>query len=347
MASETHRNGFTALRLLCAFCVLFTHSYALLGDRSEPLFRMSGLVAFGSVGVDGFFAISGFLVCSSLLRNPSAPAYLRNRLLRLLPALIVLVLALVLILGPLATSAPDYWRDPATWRFLGTVTIYGVQQHLPGVFADNPDPLVDGSLWTLPMELTCYLLLLALHRCRLLTVRGLGSLAVLLLALHLGGVFPPHRLLMRMDVMRLDRFAVLFFSGALLGVLKDRIPYGLAWAGWAFLLIVIASLPQRPALFELIYLPVLPHLLICLGRSLSRAAWLNEWDASYGVYLYGYPVQQCLIAAFGACIGTAGLTLIAAPVTLLLGLLSWRFIERPALSLKHDPFGHEFALPRH
>ncbi len=347
MASETHRNGFTALRLLCAFGVLVTHSYGLLGDRAEPLYRISGLVAFGSVGVDGFFAISGFLVCSSLLRNPSAAIYLRNRLLRLVPALAVLVLALVLVLGPLATSAPDYWRDPATWRFLGTVTIYGVQQHLPGVFTDNPTPLVDGSLWTLPMELTCYLLLLALHRGRLLTVRGLGALVVLLLALHLGGVFPAHRLLLRMDVMRLDRFAVLFFTGALFAALGDRARYGLARAGGAFLLVAIAALPQRQALFELIYLPVLPYLLICLGKSVERAAWLNDWDASYGVYLYGYPVQQGLIALFGGGIGTAALTLIAAPITLLLGVLSWRVVERPALSLKNDPFGHEFALPRH
>lgn len=328
------RNGFTALRLLCAFFVLFTHSYGLLGLTYDPLWRLSGLVVFGGVGVDAFFAISGFLVCVSLLRAPSSLAYLRNRLLRLFPALIVLVLALVLLLGPAMTSDADYWRDRTTWRFLATATVYGVQQHLPGVFAGNPTDVVAGSLWTLPIELTCYVLLLALERCRLLTVRGLAVAVALLLILHLGEVFPPHRLLLRMDVARIDRFAVLFFGGALLAMLGDKVRYGPVAAGCAFLLIAGAAIPHRMPLFELVYLPALPYLLVSLARSMPWAARLDRWDASYGVYLWGYPVQQSLIARLGAGIGVGWLFLISAPVVLALALASWRFVEKPALSLK-------------
>lgn len=334
MLFECRRNGFTALRLACAFLVIFTHSYALLGIGSEPLWRFTGVIAFGGLGVDGFFAISGFLVCLSLSRNPAPLAYLRNRLLRLLPALVVLVFALVLVLGPVLTSSPDYWRDKTTYRFLATATIYGFQQHLPGVFTRNPSPIVDGSLWTLPFELTCYLLLLVLQRCRLLTGPGLGCAAALLLALHLGEVFPEHRLLLRMDVARFVRFAALFFSGALLAALGGRVRYGLKGAGAVFLLVAVAAIPRRELLFEAVYLPALPYLLVSLAGSLKQVSWLDEWDASYGVYLYGFPVQQSLVAFFGTGIGVALLSVIATPIVLMLGILSWRLIERPALSLK-------------
>lgn len=334
MNRRSERNGFTALRLLCALFVLFTHSYALLGLRDEPLFRLTGLVAFGSVGVDGFFAISGFLVCVSLLRAPSSLAYMRNRLLRLLPGLIVLVAVLVLILGPVMTAAPDYWRDKATWRYLATATVYGFQQHLPGVFAQNPTDVVAGSLWTLPMELTCYFVLLAMERCRVLSVWGLGIVTVVALAIHLGGVVPEHTLLLRMDLARLDRFAVLFFGGGVLAVLGDRVRFSLAGAGCVLLVIAAAAIPQREGLFDLVYLSVLPYLLVSLAGSMTWAAGLNDWDASYGVYLYGYPVQQSLIAVLGTAIGTTYLTVMAAPAALVLGLLSWRLVERPALAFK-------------
>ena len=57
-------------------------------------------------------------------------------------------------------------------------------------------------------------------------------------------------------------------------------------------------------------------------------------DVSYGVYVYAFPVQQSLWALWGSGLRPGVMFAIAAPITYLLALLSWRAIERPALRLK-------------
>jgi peptidoglycan/LPS O-acetylase OafA/YrhL len=327
-------NGFTFLRLVAAFLVLVTHSYVLVGAGLDPLVRLTGLIGFSSVGVDSFFAISGFLVCSSLMRQPQPLLYLRNRLLRLLPALAGVVLASVLLVGPLFSAGADYWRDSVTYKYLYTATVYGYHEYLPGVFQGNPVHVVNGSLWTLPLELTCYLLLLALSWCRALNARSLLLLVAVMLVLHLGEAFPPLRFVAQMEMMRLNRFGVLFCGGALLAVLRDRVAYSLPLAGAAFLAITAAVHWARIyQQFDMPYLLLLPYIVITLAYSLKRMAWLDRWDLSYGFYVYAFLVQQCVVARLGA-MSPARLTVIATPIVLACALASWLAIERPALALK-------------
>ena len=74
------RNGFTALRLCAALSVLFTHSFVLVGrGEADPLARVARYLSFSSFGVDLFFAISGYLICGSILREPSPRRYILNR----------------------------------------------------------------------------------------------------------------------------------------------------------------------------------------------------------------------------------------------------------------------------
>lgn len=102
--SNLHENNFNLLRALAAFLVLFSHSYALTGSSSSEPLRMLLGMTFGSVAVDVFFVISGFLVCGSLLRRQSAIEFMKGRLLRIFPALLVMVGLTVLLLGPLVTN---------------------------------------------------------------------------------------------------------------------------------------------------------------------------------------------------------------------------------------------------
>src|SRR4051812_25724777 len=103
MSSDQNRhNGFTALRLGAGLFVLFTHSYVLLGQgEAEPLARLTQYLSFSGLGVDTFFAISGYLICQSLLRQASPRAYLARRCLRILPALAVMVALTVFVFSPL------------------------------------------------------------------------------------------------------------------------------------------------------------------------------------------------------------------------------------------------------
>ena len=165
---EDRDNNFDVLRLVAATLVLVSHCFPLTGHE-EPFGALTG-VTLGEVGVVMFFAMSGFLIAKSWTDEPDPGRYFRKRALRLLPALVVAVAFTTLVLGPLFTSLPlsDYLTDAETWWYLIRasllVTIAG---ELPGVYDDNVFPdAVNGSLWTLPLEAGCYVMIAVLGRGR-------------------------------------------------------------------------------------------------------------------------------------------------------------------------------------
>lgn len=127
--THAQRNNFDALRVIGAFLVLISHQFALSGRR-EP--SVVGEHSFGNLGVLIFFSISGYLVTSSWLKDPSVPRFAARRALRIAPALCVAI--------PL---------------ILAVITALGLRG-----FPGNPRHLTNGSLWTIPYEVYCYALLL-------------------------------------------------------------------------------------------------------------------------------------------------------------------------------------------
>src|SRR3954464_14054647 len=75
-------NALNAIRLLLAISVIVWHSFPLTGAAMPP---KPVAQVLGEAGVDGFFAISGFLIVSSWMRHPQWWAYLKARFLRILP----------------------------------------------------------------------------------------------------------------------------------------------------------------------------------------------------------------------------------------------------------------------
>jgi peptidoglycan/LPS O-acetylase OafA/YrhL len=154
------RNHFHLIRLIAAWLVIWSHAWAITGTAGNDHFaRLTLSRSAGAFAVDVFFVISGFLVAASVQRHPWRE-FLLARALRLYPALIVCVALTVVVLGPLLTTAPEYWSDPRTWRYLwANATLWRAEFWLPGVFETLPRTAINGSLWTLPIEGRLYLAL--------------------------------------------------------------------------------------------------------------------------------------------------------------------------------------------
>ncbi|WP_226858228.1 acyltransferase family protein [Diaphorobacter aerolatus] len=184
MSSTTldHRfNNFDALRLVAALLVIWSHQFSVMG-RPVPLI-LNGNEP-GAVGVVLFFAISGYLVTGSWLADPHVLRFTRRRVLRIWPGLCVAVLGCALILGPLATTLPlaQYLRSPVTWDYFSNLWLQ-TKYVLPGVFETNPLPNgVNGPIWTIPLEVTCYLGLAVLGVFQVTRTRWFAPFAFLLLA---------------------------------------------------------------------------------------------------------------------------------------------------------------------
>jgi len=307
-------NSFDILRVAAALAVIFHHTFPLNG---RPPFKLLG-ADFGALGVGIFFVVSGYLVTASFRRSNGALAYFVRRSLRIWPGLVISLIFTAVVLGPLVTTLPaaDYFSDPQTALYVVRNTLlYPVTYDLPGVFKSNPVDAVNGSLWTLRLEFTCYLGIALLGMAKLLNARvlalaaiGVGALAVLL--------YVAMPALAGSPVMRLVKvgslFGFLFLAGAFMAVRGDR---GLGWAAAA----------SAGLLFTPVWFLGLPAVALWVGLRPTRRL---PADFSYGLYIYAFPIQQVLAGH-----GALGFWLSLA-CTLPLAAASWFLVERPALGLK-------------
>src|SRR6185369_417175 len=152
--------GFDFLRILLATSIIGWHAAKLSGH--VEIARASVFWFSEYILVPMFFALSGFLVAGSSMRL-STKNFLLNRAARILPALVADIVFAALLIGPLVTtlSAKQYFTDPAFFTYFLNITGW-MQYDLPGVFQNNPKHDVNGSLWTVPFEMGCYVMLAGL-----------------------------------------------------------------------------------------------------------------------------------------------------------------------------------------
>jgi peptidoglycan/LPS O-acetylase OafA/YrhL len=334
-------NNFNLLRLFAAVLVLYSHSYYLLGrGQEEPIGAWSGWFDASVLGVSIFFFISGFLVCRSWDARRDPVSFLAARVLRIAPAYWCVLLAVALVLGPALTthSLADYVRDPDTWKYVAYGAAVHVQYVLPGVLEHAPAPGVNGSLWTVRLEAGLYLMLLIA-----------GSLAS---SAGAGNTLDGKRWWSHPLVRSLLLFVWLLllvkvaFAGPGYYKLAGYFLFGVACyrfralcilhPGWA-LLLTCAALAFAGSWFGPLMIPMaVAHLVLTLALHPALRippGWLHRNDYSYGLYLYGFPVQQTLVAA-GLSTPMAVLSW-ALPITMCCAALSWHLVEHPLLTRKN------------
>jgi len=331
-------NNIQLLRLLAAAAVVMFHCYALTDQWTrEPLYRLAPELNLGALGVKMFFVISGFLVTQSWLKHPRAKTFLASRVLRIYPALIAATLFTIgLAAASCALPPRAFFSDPLTLDYLWrTASGFEVRDRLPAAFATNPFPdAVNGSLWTLPIELRLYLMLFFAGLVALIPRRVWWTTAIVLgiVACTLWPEALARVVNAGPNVLVVLKLELLFALGSLAYVWRDAIPLLRSAAAVAILL--IAWNPAglgRGALFE----PLLAYtmLVVAYHPRLQWPAFNRVGDYSYGLYVYSFPLQQTLVQRVS---GWEPLVLfaVALPSALAVAALSWHALERPALGLK-------------
>ena len=153
--------GFDVLRIVLAYSVVAWHSI-YIAEGADPLVGIHFVWLPGYAILSMFFALSGFLITARATRL-SLANFIVNRGLRIVPALLVDVALSAIVLGVAFTTLPlpEYFQSPGFWRYFGNV-VGAISLKLPGVFEGNPDHSVNISLWTIPYEIGCYVLMAAL-----------------------------------------------------------------------------------------------------------------------------------------------------------------------------------------
>lgn len=329
-AVEGARNNFHLMRLCAALLVIYGHCYPISGNVGPDIFQKAlGIRFAGSLATDTFFVVSGFLITASVEKG-SLYQYLWARFLRIFPALAICIFLTVFVLGPIVTNDPGYWQDPQTWRYLRkSTTLTGGLSVLPGVFTGSPRPSVNGSLWTLNVEVRLYLLtfLLALAGMR----KG-SRYSWLILAAFVIGFFYIPKSWPFSYLTTSDRWIspiALFLAGAFVWKNRYAVPLSFPLLG---LLLATAALFHGTAQFEIAYFVCLVYLVFFLAY-VPRLPVIRYRDLSYGVYLYGWPVQQ--LVEFYRPDSTAMFNMAwSMAIALGLAFLSWELVEKHAIGLK-------------
>jgi peptidoglycan/LPS O-acetylase OafA/YrhL len=319
--------------MIAASAVIVSHSYPLsLGFGTvEPLKAFVGS-SLGNVAVKAFFAISGYFVYASFERRRSNADFVIARASRIYPGLIAVSLLSMFVLGPIFTSLPaaTYLSHPDTWLYiLKTCSFLDGPADLPGVFSNNPqDPGVNGSLWTLYYEVACYL---GLFLAGVYGFLRSGRFAWLLLG------YIPIYLIVQYSPARNYSLYSMFSLPFMIGMMAYHYRSARFLRSWIAMVLLACALLSSALHFPIqeFWSGAIAYGALCLG--FARAPGLLPYnrlgDYSYGMYIYGWPIQQALVAALPD-ITPGAMTLATLPLALCCGILSWHFVERPGLRLR-------------
>jgi peptidoglycan/LPS O-acetylase OafA/YrhL len=341
IATKGRPSGFDYLRLGLAISVVMWHTtattYGLPVKPRDDLWPQTPLHALFSATLPMFFALSGYLVAGSLERSKTILTFIGLRVIRIYPALAVEVVLSALLIGTAITTLPlaAYFRDPLFWKYLLNVTGH-IHYSLPGVFEYNPWPeMVNVQLWTVPVELFCYVALTALVLFGGVQRKILIPLAALGLALmHL--IRRSHKYHWHVppliDDFNATLLVVCFLTGVSLYLFRDKI----VWSSRMFAGALIASIAllcfvpfgEYPGILTITYVTVYLGL-----TNFKRFSFVKGADYSYGIYLYGFAVQQLFVHLAAPRFWWVN-ALVCVPLSVFFAAFSWHFIEKPAQKLR-------------
>lgn len=335
-------NNFTGARLLLATGVIWTHSYWLatgVGGADE-VSRVVGLPV-SHLAVNGFFFVSGFLICQSLFRQAGVFSFLAMRVTRIWPALILCTLLSLAVFAAISDRPVSFAGESQSLRFVAmNLIMLNAEYAVPALVTGGEPLVVNGSLWTIPWELRCYLVMAlgfaVVGQHRAAVVRPVLTMSVVAAivwatAQQWWAGFPATDvgLLYNLDIWM--RLWGCFAAGALVWLERARAmpPW---WLGLVLAILAVAehqllgsALLATPAVFLLVLTGV-------FGGGPARAVTAHWPDFSYGIYIFAFPVmillQQTMpwLVADHRWMAAANLAAV-----LPLAAFSWYLVEKPAL----------------
>jgi peptidoglycan/LPS O-acetylase OafA/YrhL len=336
-------NRFNLLRLLAAAQVLLVHSLNHL-NYAGPLLSLLKSIP----GVPVFFFISGMLISHAYRRTQSVGlrAFFRNRALRIFPALWAVVLLSAAMLFAVGFLEPSFLLSP---RFLvwmaGQSSV--VQFYNPDFLRSFGVGVLNGALWTISVELQFYLLTPLLVFLLQRRPIGFALIFVMSLSLNLWLRFAPTGSPFLLSLLYVSSLPWLYmFMTGMLAVLRLKWLKELVakwpWAVWLALYAAAmtligdyeanASNAIHPLAFGVLAMVVLKAAFPSHLKEGVVASFIQRNDLSYGLYLVHMPVINLLLYLGWSPPGWDLATAVSA--SLMLALLSWFCVERPALRRK-------------
>ena len=343
--NKFHENNFNIIRLLAALQVAHYHLVSIYAEKITEAHTL--IVKFLGLfpGVPIFFFISGFLISRSWERSRSAKSYFIKRAARIEPALIASVLFALLL-----TWISGYFSNNTEVSILDIIKVFLakttiLQFYNPDFLRGYGDGVLNGSLWTITVELQFYMLLPLIYIFFLKTdfTSKIVWLIVIFILVNITYDF------LHNDFSKTIPFKLFHVSFApwifmfLTGVLFQRkfdYFYRILSGKFIYIFIMYIAISFLTKLIGADYgnslNPIVFFMLSCLIFSAAYSPvmlsqkLIGDTDISYGTYLYHMPIINFFLYMNFPKSYVVGVIIFA--LTILTSIASWFLIERPCLN---------------
>ncbi len=331
----SEKNCFDFLRFVFAFSVFCSH----FGDLT--LIPIQWPIS-ASVGVAGFFIISGFLIMRSYYKSSGLFDYVLKRIKRIVPAYFLVVIGCVLFLSFIGSlSFNEYFSSKELYKYLiaNLSFLNFIHPTLPGVFESNYYHAVNGSLWTIKIELSLYAFIpfLALFIKR-------KPIKVFLLVYFLSFIFFSAATYFSdkfdnefLSILRRQFFGqvIYFISGVILLFYFDEIKARIKFILPIAVLAIILKYYTAHWIMDLFFPFSLATVIIWFAYYFKKLSVFSKYgDCSYGFYLFHYPTIQIFINLGWFKQNPILLFIACFFIILLFSFLSWHLLEKKFLKRK-------------
>ncbi len=336
----SRENNLNIIRFIAAVMVIYGHMYPIMGQYSYTIMNQ----AISTIGVEIFFVISGYLITTSFLNEKSVFCYGVKRFFRIIPGLLAVCLVSVFVIGPLVSDYSvrvyftEHFREAI--EYLKNVLLYPIYS-LPGVFVDNVYPsTVNGSLWTLPIEAALYVIVPLII---VVTGKKKGYKYGLVLCFSFVLIFntikltkyPQSRLVIwGSDVMQAMNLVPYFLIGAIFTFYKVKKLLNIQVGTLLFFIAIMLNMSYAKT--QIIMVFVLPYFIFSLAFANKPVftKFGTKIDLSYGIYLYGFIIQQILVKYLSKYeLSVNVMFIISTLLSMLCAVASWYLIEKPMQKL--------------
>ena len=290
------------IKCICAFLVIFSHSFALAKGQVDPLSSYTnGVIDFGALAVGVFFFYSGYYITKSIVKKGSKK-FFRKRLSRLLPSLAIVIILCVFVLGPIVSnlSAIDYFTNKNTYLYILNCIFIPIHS-LPGVFTNNIyGSTINGALWTLSVEFLCYVYIFIIYKLQLINKKRYPLVFIIAIILSIIG----NQLFSYLNLTILSamiRPFLIFSFAILISLYEEEIKVTKVLLAISIFIFIGSLLIKNLILINTAMIILLPYILystILLSNGYSIKIGLLS-NISYQLYLVGFPIQQLLVYLSG------------------------------------------------
>ena len=332
-------NNFNILRFFAAFFVITGHMHYLTGVTPPVVYGQ----AISTIGVKILFLLSGYFIALSFISDSSKNHIFKffiKRIIRIFPPLIFVVISTMLLCSLISTlSFDEYFLNRHLYSYLKNIILLPVY-NLPGVFADNPYPVaVNGSLWTMPVELLMYLLVPCLF-----FVNKFNKYCVFFILIFTCLVY--------LYCFNSQKTTIIFYGTnwyQALGIM----PYFLIGCIYAIypnllkllnlqiaslIIFILACFPISMYGYfinEFCFMFFFSYFIFSFGNSAPPflVVFFQKFEVSYGMYLWSFPIQQFLVSCFNNKIPFIIYLVLTIFITLFFSFISCVLIEKPCVKL--------------